>query len=354
MATTFETSATTIRILAPKELESCAARWNRDLNSPLPISYDPRWLQVLSNALGHEPLVLEATTNDRVTGILALAYVRSRIFGRFLVSLPYLNTAGVVASDDATARSLVDRAVQLADELRVRYLELRHEQPIDHPALNQQLTTKVHMRLHLPATAEKLLESFKSKLRSQIRKGEKNEFQIEFSRNELLTPFYEVFCRNMRDLGTPVYSRKLFAEIVERFPNAAEFCVVRLGSLPVAGALLIHGEGKSEVPSASSLRKYNSTNANMVMYWHMLKRSVERGQRIFDFGRSTRDSTTYRFKEQWGAAPQPAVWQYYVREGSVGDMRPENSRYQRLIQVWQRLPVWVTRVAGPLIVRGIP
>ncbi len=90
------------------------------------------------------------------------------------------------------------------------------------------------------------------------------------------------------------------------------------------------------------------------MYWHLLERAIERGQQVFDFGRSSADSNTYRFKSQWGAQPHPAVWQYYVRQGSAGDMRPDNPKLQRRIRIWQRLPVWVTRLAGPPIIRGIP
>jgi hypothetical protein len=92
----------------------------------------------------------------------------------------------------------------------------------------------------------------------------------------------------------------------------------------------------------------------MLMYWHLLKRSIERGQNVFDFGRSTTGSNTFRFKAQWGATPHPAVWQYYVRKGSVSDMRPNNPKNQRRVAVWKRLPVWLTRVVGPAIVRGIP
>lgn len=346
--------ATTVRILRRGDLDGCWTRWQMGL-SPLPtISFHPGWLKVQTESLEHETFVLEAICGKRVVGILPLAYVRSVLFGRFLVSLPYLNSAGVIAADDATARLLVDRAVQLADELNVRYLELRHERPLEHPALNRQLTSKVHMRLNLPQTADELLANFKSKLRSQVKKGEKNELAVEFGRHDLLTPFYDVFCRNMRDLGTPVFPRRLFARILEHFPEAAELCVVRFQQIPIAGALLVHGTGSTEVPSASSLRQFNSTNANMLMYWHLLQRAIGKGQKVFDFGRSTRDSNTYRFKEQWGAAPHPAVWQYYVRQGDVGDMRPENSRYQRMIRIWQQLPVWITRLVGPSIVRGIP
>ncbi|HZN35756.1 MAG TPA: FemAB family XrtA/PEP-CTERM system-associated protein [Pirellulaceae bacterium] len=313
-----------------------------------------RWLRVLHSALGHSPYLLCAEEGQQNTGVLPLAVVQSALFGRFLVSLPYVNSAGIVADSAAAAGRLLDRAVQLADELNVRYLELRNEQQSTHASLEHKNDSKVLMRLPLPATPEKLLASFKSKLRSQIRSGEKHNFDVRFGGRELLADFYAVFSRNMRDLGTPVYSRRLFEAILELFAEQAELCVLRLAERPVAAALLLHHAETTEVPSASSLRAYNSTNANMVMYWHLLKRAVERGQAVFDFGRSTVDSGTYRFKEQWGAEPSPSVWQYYLRRGSIGDLRPDNARFSLAIRAWQRLPVWLTRLIGPPIVRGIP
>ena len=157
-----------------------------------------------------------------------------------------------------------------------------------------------------------------------------------------------------RDLGTPTYGKKFFASILDEFPDRAEFCLVRAGETPVAGALLLHGWGVTEVPSASSLRSYNHTCANMLMYWQLLERTIERKQQVFDFGRSSRDSNTHRFKEQWGAKEAPSEWQYYVRKGGISDMRPENPRFGRLIRIWQRLPVGLTRWVGPMIIRGIP
>src|SRR5262249_10928622 len=99
---------------------------------------------------------------------------------------------------------------------------------------------------------------------------------------------------------------------------------------------------------------FNPSCANMLMYWHLLERAVRRGQGVFDFGRSTKGSGTFKFKEQWGALPAPAEWQYYLRNGTVGDMRPDNPHYQRLIRLWRRLRVSVPRLLGPPIVRGIP
>lgn len=315
---------------------------------------DPRWLPALCRGLRHVPYLLVARQDGQPAGVLPLALVKSWLFGRFLVSLPYVSSAGVVAEGDDVARALIDRAVELADELNVRHLELRHERPIEHAALQGEVTSKVVMRLPLPDSVDELRRGLKSKVRNKVLKGERQEFTIHWGGLDLLEQFYAVFSHNMRDLGTPVFGRRFFRSILREFGDDAEFCVVRSGRVPIAGALLVHYPGVTEVPSASSLKAYNPTNANDLMYWHLLRRAVERGQGVFDFGRCTIDSPTYVFKKKWGSEPDALVWQYCVLKGAVGDMRIENGKYDRMIAVWKRLPVWLTRWIGPSVVRGIP
>jgi serine/alanine adding enzyme len=323
-------------------------------NAPMPLSYHPGWLVALARGLRQVPYCLEARVGTTTVGLLPLMFVRSVLFGRFLIGLPYLNYGGIMTDDPAIARQLIDRAMELADKLDVRFLELRHESHCDHPGLVTRSGSKVHMRLGLPATPGQLWDQFSAKVRNQVRKGTKSELTVVWGGEERLSDFYEVFSQNMRDLGTPVFSRRLFLEIIWQFPDRAEFCVVRAGATPVAAALLLHGWGITEVPSASSLRQYSYTCANMFMYWKVLERAAERGQAVFDFGRSSPESSTYRFKQQWGAIPFPAEWQHYVRHGSASDMRPDNPQYERMIRIWKRLPVGLTRWIGPMIVRGIP
>lgn len=312
------------------------------------------WITSIARGLRQPVHLLQCRHRGELRGMLPLHLVSGPLFGRFLISLPYLNTGGVWAEDDATARQLIDAACDLADALDVRYLELRHEQPVPHPRLNHQRTDKVHLRMPLPDSVDALRRSFKSKLRSQIKRASEQDLTVQFGGPELLDDFYGIFAHNMRDLGTPVFPKHLFRWILREFAQEAEVCTVTQQDRPIAGGLLVHGHGVTEVPSASSLRRWNHTGANMLMYWHLLQRAIERGSHQFDFGRSSEGSGTYRFKRQWGATPSPAVWQYYVRRGSPETMRPEDAGKQRLVKLWQQLPVWLTMRLGPLIVRGIP
>ena len=343
-----------IGVLRGKHALDRIGQWQAELGPADHPAHDLRWLAALSRGQGHTPLVIEARDANRLTGLLPLALVQSPWFGKFLVSLPYVNSAGPLPAGTSAEQALIDRAVQLADELNVRYLELRGEHEIAHSTLGEMNTSKVHMRLALPATSDSLLAGFKSKLRSQIKGALKHDFQVAWGGRELLGDYHGVFARNMRDLGTPVYPRGFFAAILEAFPLHAELCVVRLAGQPAAAALLVHGQSVTEVPSASSLRSLNSTGVNMVLYWRLLSRAIERGQATFDFGRSTEGGGTYKFKQQWGAQPTPAVWQYYVRQGSAHAMRPENGTFGLAIRLWQKLPLWIANAAGPSIVRGIP
>lgn len=321
--------------------------------------HDPAWLDVLREALKHQTSALLAYRGNELVGYLPLALTRSPLFGRHLVSLPYVNRAGLLIADQAIGEALVERASKLADDDDARYLELRHHgEAFDSDRFTHTRSQKVRMVLDLPANEEDLWSGLKAKVRNQVRKGDQAGLAIHFGSDALVGGFYSVFATNMRDLGTPVYPRKLFQSMLHYLGDRCEIALVTQESVPIAGAVLVHdsvgAKPMTQVPSASCLRQFNSTCANMWMYHKLLERAVARGSGAFDFGRSTEGTGTYRFKKQWGAMPQPTPWQVVLRRGSLDAARPDDPKNQRRIERWQKLPVWVTRAIGPSIVRGIP
>jgi FemAB-related protein (PEP-CTERM system-associated) len=211
---------------------------------------------------------------------------------------------------------------------------------------------KVTMRLEL---SPGLWERLDRKVRNQIRKAEKSQLQVVRGKDELLSEFYQVFARNMRDLGTPVYARRFFAEILNAFPEHAHVVVVRLGDRPVAAGLTYRTGDVIEIPWASSVRDYNSLCPNHLLYWHALQAAIAEGCTTFDFGRSTPNEGTYKFKEQWGARPVTLHWEYRLLQGNqLPDQSPKNPKFRIAIELWKRLPLWLTNIIGPSIVRSIP
>jgi len=311
------------------------------------------WKKVIEESFGHACIYLMAVENETVRGVLPLVHVRSRLFGSFLISVPFLNYGGIVAENVATRENLFDSARRLAAERRAAYVELRHESPqLDSVPTKQH---KVTMRLDLPNAPDKLWNQFKPKLRSQIRKPMKEGLAIRIGREEELANFYEVFSTNMRDLGTPVYSQNFFAKILQHFPHSSWICSILLNDQPIAAGLICGFRETLEIPWASSLRRYNHLAANMLLYWSILEFAIKQGYQRFDFGRCSPDEGTYKFKEQWGAKPVPLHWQYWLANGNqMPELAPTNPKYQLAINVWQKLPLFITRWVGPAIIRNIP
>ena len=103
------------------------------------------------------------------------------------------------------------------------------------------------------------------------------------------------------------------------------------------------------------VKEFRPLSPNTLLYWHLIRCAIEQGVRVFDFGRSTPDEGTYKFKQQWGAVPEPVCWEYELINGTgLPDQSPKNAKFQTAIAIWKRLPLGVTNFLGPRIVRSIP
>jgi serine/alanine adding enzyme len=310
------------------------------------------WRDVLERASGCPALYFAARRDGKIVGVLPTVLLDSWLFGRALVSLPFLNYGGVLADDDEAARALLDAAIAAARERRCRHVELRHfrQHFADLPCKRH----KVTMRLPLRA-APALWDGLDRKARNQVRKAQKSGLTCREGGLELLDDFYAVFARNMRDLGTPVHSSRFFAEVLRAFPDRARFHVVSRETTPVAAGLTFETRGTVEIPWASSVKDFNALCPNHLLYWTILEGASERGCSTFDFGRSTPHEGTYKFKEQWGAQPVPLCWEYRLLAGSdVPNANPTNPKFGLAIALWKKLPLGVANRIGPTIARAIP
>jgi FemAB-related protein (PEP-CTERM system-associated) len=314
----------------------------------------PVWLDLIHRAFGHDTKYLVAESGGAVRGVLPLVFFKSRLFGRFTVSVPFVNYGGVLADNEEAARALLERAIEETRRTGGTHLELRHcgEQMFRELAPKRH---KVAMELSLASTSEQQWQALDRKLRNQVRKAEKSGLVAEEGGVELLPAFYDVFARNMRDLGTPVYGINFFREVLSALPDRSRVLCIRHEGRPVA-ASIVHWHGsRIEVPWASALREFNPLCPNVLLYWTMIQQAIGRGCTTFDFGRSTPNEGTFQFKKQWGAVPRQLVWEYWMAPGQAApDLSPANPKFDLAVRVWQRLPVSVATALGPHIVRSIP
>ena len=269
--------------------------------------------------------------------------------------------------------SLVGAAAASAAQDRVSLLELRSrgQLPGDDRWVEgwQVSKRKVTVLLDLPASRDVLWKSFDGKLRSQVRRPEKEGVEVRFGADQM-GAFYSVFARHMRDLGTPVQSRRFFEEILTGFPNDVWFGAAYLGSEPIAGGCGFCWGSEFEMTWASSLVEHKQIAPNMLLYWRFMERAVDEGLSVFNFGRCTTGSGTHRFKKQWGSRDEELWW--YGRGGSslvegvaagngngadravAKTPSPDDGAYAWGPRVWRHIPVWAANVIGPRIVKYIP
>jgi len=312
-----------------------------------------RWRRVFERAFGHRTVYAAAIENGNIVGVLPAVVIRSWIFGRFAVSLPFVNYGGILARSDGAARALLAHAGRLAESERARHLELRHASRRFHdlPAREH----KVGMTMPLAATSASAWEQLDRKVRNQIKKAQKSELTADTGGVELLDDFYAVFAENMRDLGTPVHPREFFRAVLEECAGDARVFRIRLGSQPIAAAIGYRFRSTLEIPWASSLRAHRALCPNNLLYWAAIEHAIGARCTTFDFGRSTPGEGTFQFKSQWGAEPTPLAWEYVMRgDAALPDQSPRNPKFKHAIAVWKRLPVSLATWLGPGVMRSIP
>lgn len=298
-----------------------------------------------------------AEESSQVVGILPVVHHNSPLFRGFLVSLPYCDVGGVWADSEEIKKSLLEHALDYARKNRVSGLELRSITMNDLNYEHRQGFQKVRMVLSLNGDAESLMTSFKSKLRSQINKTFRDGLKVKLGGVELLDTFYRIISENMRDLGSPVHSKKWFGSILQAYGPKSKCGVVFLAdNTPAAAGIILYNDHTVSIPWASHLRRYSHYNPNMLLYWNFLKFAANNGYQFFDFGRSTPGEGTYNFKAQWGAEPQPLYWERWnidkkaIYPVSVNSFSGTDARGRNMAKrIIQRMPLQIATFWGSRI-----
>ncbi len=309
---------------------------------------DPRWGEIMRRVYGNRPWYLTARSGGRTVGTLLLVEKRSILFTSHLCSVPYFDAVGVSAQDEPTRDALLREAAALRDERRVEYVELRQAQPLGDDLPTR--TDKVTLQLDVPDDFDRLWKDLNAKVRNQVRRPQKAGMQCECGGPELLGAFHRIYARNMRDLGSPPHALRFFKRIAETFGSRVRVYVVRQEGVSVAASLTLSDDQAVHVPWAGSDWRYRKSCPNYLLYWSMLRDTCGRAKR-FDFGRSTRDAGTYKFKRQWGAEEVPLYWHYLTRNNAPpAEPRPDSGVYGYLTACWKRLPLWAAKAMGPRII----
>ncbi len=333
-------------------LPSDQARWDAFVAHCAQATFFHRagWARVITEGLGQRCRYLLAERNGGIEGILPLAEVRSRLFGHALISTPGCVYGGIAAVSEEARQALTLESMSLARRLGVDALEMRNREAVCPGWPTQNLYVTFRRSL-----GEGDAENFKSiprKQRAMVRKA--ITAGLAACVTEDLERFYRIYSESVRNLGTPVYSRKFFSTLIDEFRDNTELSVVTAAGRDVAAVLSFYFRDEVLPYYGGSRPAARLVKGNDFMYWDLMKRAAAQGVRVFDYGRSKVGTGPYHFKKNWGFVPQPLHYEYYlVRSLSIPENNPTNPRYRLLIATWKRLPLSIANRVGPMLARHL-
>jgi len=309
------------------------------------------WQEVIEQSFGHKTYFLYTETEGKVTGILPLVHINSLLFGHALVSSAFCVYGGIVADNDDIFQQLDNRACELAKELGVDHLEMRNRTQLTPERPYKELY--VTFRKELDSDVDKNMQAIPRKQRAMIRKGIKAGLSSEI--DESVERFYQAYSESVRNLGTPVFSKKYFSILKRVFKQQCEIVtIVDADKQLIASVMNFYFKQEVLPYYGGGTEHARRVQGNDFMYWEVMRRAVEKGIKVFDYGRSKEGTGSYRFKKHWGFEPTPLYYEFHlVNATDIPDINPLNPKYQFFIAAWKRLPLAVSQIIGPWLAKDL-
>ncbi|MCL6414680.1 FemAB family PEP-CTERM system-associated protein [Aestuariirhabdus sp. Z084] len=308
------------------------------------------WGEAVVATYGNEYIYIVAREDGDVVGILPLGRSKSLLFGDYLCSVPFGVYGGIVANNQAIADKIDDYACQLANSLKVDYLEVRNQNPSGYERPDRDIY--VTFKKPILDTPDENLKAIPRKQRAVVRKGIKKELSFSISKD--VDTFYRLYSESVRNLGTPVFSKELFRNLLRFFPQDSFIMSVYDQEKPVCAVLTLLFKDQVLPYYGGGGYSARSVHGNDFMYWKLMEWACTEGYKVFDFGRSKVDTGAYSFKKNWGFEPAPLSYEYHlVGDTSIPDKSPLNPRIKPLIEVWKRMPLSFTNLIGPYVSRSL-
>jgi FemAB-related protein (PEP-CTERM system-associated) len=309
------------------------------------------WSRVTERAFGHRTFYTLAERDGAVVGVLPLAQVKSALFGNSLISVPFCVYGGPLAADAETRAALEAHAVGLLGQTGASAVEFRHLHPVENDWL---AGPDLYVTFRKPITADhdKNMKAIPRKQRAMVRKGMQNG--LTSVRDQNVDLLHRIYAESVRNLGTPVFSRRYFRILAEEFADCLDVVTIMDGETPITSVMNFYYRDEVLPYYGGGTAAARQRAGNDFMYWEVMRLAAERGYRLFDFGRSKLGTGAYSFKHNWGFEPTPLHYRFKLRPGTaIPDHNPLNPKYRLFIAAWKRLPVPVANLIGPHIVRGI-
>jgi len=315
------------------------------------------WAGVFRDAFGHTPMYAMAEQDGDIVGVLPLVHVKTRLFGNTLMSSPFCVYGGPLAASQDACLALERHCSTMMARTGAASAEFRLLHPLAEgwlPDGDWQTRDGLYVtfRRAIAGDDDANLKAIPRKQRAVVRKGIERGLTTTVA--DGVDGLHAIYAESVRNLGTPVFSRRYFRMLAEVFRGSMDVVTVLDGDAPVSAVMNFYDRDEVLPYYGGGTAAARACGGNDFMYWDVMRRAAARGCRVFDFGRSKDGTGAFAFKKNWGFSPAPLGYRYRLRPGAaIPDHNPLNPKYRLFIAAWKRLPLPVANLIGPHVVRGI-
>ena len=315
--------------------------------------FEKAWLDLITRLYGYSliPLTTKSPTGQ-ITGFLPLCLMKSPLTGKRLVSLPFSDLCPLLAEDEASATDLINQAIYLAQQEKVRYLELRtgfHEVLAKRSDL---VESNLYMEWLMPLAADPdvIWSKLRKPVQHQVKKSQKLDVHIRIAQNRAdVAQYYRLHLQTRcKKHGMPAQPQRYFFELWDTFAasGAMYLLLAEYQKTVIAGMILLASGSTMRYAYGASDEQYLKLAPNNLLMWTAIKLGCTLGYSTFDMGRTACDNEgLMEYKRRWGAVQEPIPYYYYPHTSGLAATSESSWKYRLLTSCWKRLPL---PVAGSL------
>lgn len=321
------------------------------------IYHSIEWKDILLDTYGFSWHCLLAEDAGTICGALPVFEINSMFRSRRGVAMPFSHLAPVLSKDDRVLDALLNAAVQLADERKMSYIELRHGMELK-KTFCQDFCNYHISKLDLKRESlDDIWKSFKTAIRNQTRKAEKNGVEIKVADSlEDYRTFYEMEAETRKFQGMPIYPLSLFTNIYEKLhkKEKSRLLLAYYEGKPIAGSMAFYSNNKAIYAYSSSKkdREYMQLCPNNLLVWELIKYSYGIGCEIFDFGSTfIKNEGLLHFKKQWGTETSPLYYSILSSKATPQLLDRGGAKVELVRKFLRYCPMPLFKAIGPFLMK---
>lgn len=319
-----------------------------------PLYYSQAWLDMITKLYGYKSILL--TTKNalgQITGFLPLCSIQSPLTGRRLVGLPFSDFCPLLAEDEESADALIDQAIQIAQEQKAKYLELRTGSDEILARRRDLVEGNLYVRWLIPLDPDpgSIWSTLRKPVQHQVKKSQKYGVQVHLAHlREDVLQYYRLHLQTRcKKHGMPAQPRSYFFALWDNFAKsgAMQLLLAEYEGVVIAGMILLASGSTMRYAYGASDDRFLNLAPNNLLLWTAINLGCTQGYETFDLGRTALDNQgLMEFKRRWGAIQESLSYYYYPQMEGIATTSESSLKFRLLTGCWRKLPVGMAGSLG--------